>query len=312
MTTRPTARRGAAARAHLEVRDLRLVTAVAAEGSLTRAVDRLNVTQPALSRHLASLESRLGTRLFSREGSRLRVTPAGELFLRRATELLDGIEQMEADLSVLADTPRRVLRIGTECYTGYHWLPPVLARFSARHPTVEVEIAYEAARRPIHLLRAGAIDVALLTDGPQRGVACIPLFDDENVAVVAPNHPWAARSHVEPADFIGTRVLLLSAPAHSLFMNAFLKPAGIKPKQVADVQLVGAVASLVESGFGIGIVPNWTVSPEVKSGRLVAVRLGRGGAKRHWLAAVTKTRSRDRLIRDFIEALATGGGMHDS
>src|SRR5687767_3018630 len=102
----------------LELRDLRLIAAVCAEGTLTKAGARLNVTQPVLSRHLATLESRVGTALFTREGSRMLPTPGGELLLRRARDVLERMREAESELRQLTEAPLRTLRVGVDCYTG--------------------------------------------------------------------------------------------------------------------------------------------------------------------------------------------------
>ena len=132
----------------LEVRDFRLVAAVCAEGTLTKAGARLHVTQPALSRHLATLETRIGTSLFTRKGARMHPTPSGELLLRRAREVLERIQETETELRGLTKSPQRTLRVGVDCYTGYHWLPRVVNRYAARHPAIDVQIAFEAIRSP--------------------------------------------------------------------------------------------------------------------------------------------------------------------
>jgi LysR family transcriptional regulator, regulator for metE and metH len=142
--------------------------------------------------------------------------------------------------------------------------------------------------------------------GDSQGVVCTPLFDDEQVAVVAPGHPWAARSHVDAADFANVCLFLMSAPANSSFVKLVLTPARVRPKEIADVQLVGALAALSEAGFGVGVAPSWMLAPEIKAGRLAAVRIGRRGCKRRWLAAVSRARARDRLIVDFVAALGQG------
>jgi LysR family transcriptional regulator for metE and metH len=282
------------------------VLAVAAEGSLTQAGKRLNLTQPALSRHLHTLEERMGAALFSRTGARMQPTAAGDLLIRQARDVLERVAAIEADLHALHETPRRLLRVGTECYTGYHWLPHVINRYTARHADIEVEIAFEAGRKPMKMLRAGAIDVALLSDGaPRSGFSVTKLFTDEYVAVVAPGHPLARRAFIEPRDLVGLRVLLMSPPESSMVMQRFVKPAGVKPRSVNDVQLVGAIAALAEAEFGVGMVPSWTIAPEVRSGRLVPLRLGRNGLKRLWTAAVSPAQAREQWIRDFVHSIAT-------
>lgn len=291
----------------LEVRDLRLVTAVANQGSLTSAGEVLHVSQPALSRHLRQLETRLKAPLFVRTGVRMVPTPSGELLLRHAAMVLQQVEAAEEALQSSSAQERRVLKVGTECYTGYHWLPGVSNRFGLAHPDVEIEIAFDAAGDPLPMLHKGIIDVALLIAYRRlRGIDVTKLFLDELVAAVPPRHPWAHRPYLTPKDFASVRVLLLSPPETSYFINRFLTPAGVSPKHVADVQLVGAMASLIEADFGVGVLPSWTISTEVRAGRLVPLRLGRSGTFRSWSAAVRKAERRDRAIQDFIIALSTG------
>lgn len=289
----------------LEVRDLRMMAAVAAEGSLTQAGARLHVTQPALSRHLATLERRVGSTLFTRTGPRMQPTAAGELLLRHAADVLERVAATECALRDFQHAPRRTLRIGTSCYTGYHWMPGVLNRYTARHPEVDIEIAFEAAGDPVRRLRAGALEVALVTDGgTYRGYSVRRLFMDEYIAVVAPGHRLSNRAYIDAKDLLTERVLLMSDPATSNIVNQFIKPAGVKPKFIADVQLVGAVAALAESGFGIGMVPNWTIAPEVRSKRLVSLRLGPTGFIRAWAAVMTREQARERWLQEFVHAIA--------
>jgi len=113
----------------LEVRHLRLVAAVAAVGSLTRAGDRLHLTQSALSHQLRDIESRLGTALFLRIGKRLVLTPAGQRLLASATDVLGRLEEAERDIREMGRDRAGTLRITTECYTCYHWLPALLLRY---------------------------------------------------------------------------------------------------------------------------------------------------------------------------------------
>ena len=291
---------------HLEIRDLQMVTAVATQGSLTRAGEVLHVSQPALSRHLAQLEARLGSPLFVRTGARMVPTASGGVLLRHAAVLLEQLNAAREAMGSTMTEQRRVLRVGTECYTGYHWLPVVANHFANSHPDVEIEIAFDAAGDPLPMLRDERIDVALLTQyRPLRGMHVTRLFTDELVAVVSPRHAWAGQPYVTAKDFATVRLLLLSSPETSSVVNRFLKPAGVTPKHIADVQLVGAMASLVEADFGVGVVPSWTIAPEVKTGRLVPLRLGRRGTLRTWSAALRKSQQRDSAIRDFVTVLST-------
>src|SRR5881394_3907196 len=97
----------------LEIRHLRLVAAVADVGSLTRAGDRLHLTQSALSHQLRDIEARLGTTLFRRAGKRLVLTPAGERLLASARDVLDRLKRTEDDIRQLGQERGGVIRLST-------------------------------------------------------------------------------------------------------------------------------------------------------------------------------------------------------
>src|SRR5579863_458291 len=101
----------------LEIRHLQLIAAVADVGSLTRAGDRLHLTQSALSHQLRDIESRLGAALFLRVGKRLVLTPAGERLLESAKDVLERLQQTEQDIRRMTHERAGLLRITTECYT---------------------------------------------------------------------------------------------------------------------------------------------------------------------------------------------------
>mgnify|MGYP003693573305 CR=1 FL=1 len=118
----------------LEVRHLRLMQTVASLGSLTAAADRLNLTQSALSHQLRDIEDRLGTPLFLRRNRRMVATPAGQRVLDSATTILTELERTEVAVRALAKNRQGLLRVATECYTCYHWLPHVLKDFRPEVP----------------------------------------------------------------------------------------------------------------------------------------------------------------------------------
>ena len=163
----------------LEIRHLRLVAAVAEVGSLTRAGDQLHLTQSALSHQLRDIESRLGTALFLRVGKRLVLTTAGERLLASATDVLDRLQQAEHDIREMSRDRAGSLRITTECYTCYHWLPPLLLHFRRTFPRVQVSIDVEATHHPVKMLLAGKIDLGLMsTPVRDRRLVSRRVFDD--------------------------------------------------------------------------------------------------------------------------------------
>jgi LysR family transcriptional regulator for metE and metH len=294
----------------LEVRHLRLVRAIVDEGSLTRASERLFVTQSALSHQLRDLEGRLGTQLFRRVGKRLVLAPAGELLLRSARLVEEELARVGSEIQRIAKGEGAVLRVSTECYTCYHWLPAMLKAYAAEFPATEVEVVAEATRRPVEALLAGRLDVAIVSSAKaDPRLTSTALFDDELVVVLAPDHPLARRAYVREEDFEAEHLIMYDVPeAESTLLNNVLGGAGVRPRRVSRVQLTEAILELVRAGLGISVFAQWAVAPHVESGALVARRLTRRGVRRTWRAVTLPGLLDHDYARAFVHLLGNGGG----
>src|SRR4051794_40649092 len=141
----------------LEIKHLRLVQAIAAEGTVTRAAGRLHLSQSAVSHQLVDLERDLSTRLFDRIGKRMIPTRAGSRVLASAERLLDELTSLERDLTEDGREARIPLRVTASCYTSYEWLPAALVHFAEAHPRVDITIVLEATRRGMEALAADEV-----------------------------------------------------------------------------------------------------------------------------------------------------------
>src|SRR5215470_676124 len=147
----------------LDIRHLRLVVAVTEQKSVTRAGEVLHLTQSALSHQLREIEEKLGMPLFLRMNKKMILTQAGERLLQTARQVLDEMERAEAHISQMSASRQGTLRISTECYTCYHWLPDVMKEFRRNFPGVEVKIDAQATHRPIQALLEGKLDLAIVS-----------------------------------------------------------------------------------------------------------------------------------------------------
>ena len=289
----------------LDVRDLSLVREVADTGSVTRAGARLHLTQSALSHRLRSVEERLGTPLFHRLGKKMVLTPAGERVLETAHRVLDELSRAEDDLHVLGNNGAGVLRLCTQCYTGYHWLPPLLRAFNGKHPRVSVQIAVDATYRPVEALLAGEIDLAVLTslnDDPRLVIR--PLFKDEMVVVVAPGHPLASRAWIETAALATEHLIVYKTERrHSYLFTQILNPSGVEPPKISAVPLTEAILEMVKAGLGVGVMARWAIEPAIRSGAVRAIRISRKGVGRQWSVATLRDRIEPRWQADFVALL---------
>jgi LysR family transcriptional regulator, regulator for metE and metH len=289
----------------LEIRHLRLIQAVAQQGTLTKAGSLLHLTESALSHQLRGIEEQLGTTVFFRLKKKMVLTPAGERLLSSARAVLDELENATREIRQMSDG-RGILRLTTECNTCYHWLPSLLKTFSKRYPQVDVEIDLEATRRPIARLLEGKLDLAVVSSQvSNQNLLVKPLFRDEIVVLMKPDHALARRRYVQAADFAREVLIYYAAKEESLVCEKVLAPAGVVPRKYLNVQLTEAIIEMVKAGLGISAMPKWAVLPQIRSGALCAVPLTREGFYREWSAVMIASKATPKYLLEFIDLLAS-------
>ena len=291
----------------IDSRHLRLILAIVDEGGLTRAARRMHVSQSALSHQLRQTEEALGVPIFLRNKRRLVLTDAGRRLLERARPIVADLEVLGEELREHAAGTRGRLRIATECYTCYEWLPPILQRFNRRHPGIDVGIVAEATKDPVEALLMGEIDLAIVSrDHDRPALATHHLVRDELLLIVPAGHRLAAHPHVRPTDLERERLLLYTPPAENFFYGDFFRQA-TRPPRVDVVRLTEAILSMVRAGLGLTVAARWAVRSELVTGRLVGVRLGARGYQRDWKALVRPLAEtmRPAYMGDFIDLVAS-------
>src|SRR4051794_39710985 len=294
----------------LEVRHLRLVAEIASAGSMTRAAERLYLTQSALSHQLRDIESRFETQFFVRLGRRMVLTPAGERLLAGARRVLTDLEQTEQDVRALAGGGQGVIRVCTQCNTGYHWLAPLLTAFQRRFPRVSVHVLADATDRPVQSLLDGRLDLAILSNTHRdRRLRLRPLFLDDMVAIVAPDGPLAHRRWLSARDLAAEHLLIYSsAPQESFVLRRILAPAGLVPSRVSFIMLTEAMIELARAGVGVGVLPRWSAHRAIANGTVAALSIGRRGVRRQWTAATLKAQAEPAYLRAFVDLIADRAG----
>src|SRR5690348_4573783 len=266
----------------IETKHLRMVLAVSAHGSLTKASRELCLSQPAVSQQLLLLERRIGTPLFHRVGKRMVLTAAGARVATSAREMVAKLDALESDLHRLASGQESLLRIGTQCYTAFHWLPGLIATYQTQFPSVDVEIVGDATFSPERGLAEGRIDLGILNrPGHDPHLHYAPLFEDEMVVVMAPGHPLARRPFVTPVELANQHLCSYAVPPGlGIVMQAILRPAGLRPRRVTEVQWTDAITEFVKAGMGVAVLARWAVRSQLRSRELRARRLTQRGFHR--------------------------------
>ncbi|MGH9554679.1 MAG: LysR family transcriptional regulator [Terriglobales bacterium] len=289
----------------LEVRHLKLLAAVAEQGSVTAAARRLHLTQSALSHQLRDAEEKLGARLFLRLGRQMALTPAGEQMLQSAQRVLSELESAEDQVRQQGQGARGILRLSTQCYTCYHWLPELLRVFRERHPGVEVLIDAEATHTPVEALLAGRLDVAITNSAPRDPrLRSRTLFEDDLLVVLPPRHRLARVDYVRPQQLAGETVITYPPRADSFLLNLYMTPAGAQPGGVLEVPLTEAIIEMVKAGLGVSFLARWAVAPWVAKRELAARPITRQGCRRQWSAITLRRAQSLPYVEEFIALLA--------
>jgi DNA-binding transcriptional LysR family regulator len=182
---------------------LRVLVAVAQHGSVTAAARSLNYAQPSVSHHLARLEAETGARLTQRSGRGIRLTDAGRLLAGRAEEILGRLDAAERELAAHVEQRQERIRLAVFASALATIVPAALSRLAAGHPGIDLLLAEAEPPEAMRMLRAGQVDVALVSRHTQNGTPVGPpaaadgartrlILDEQVHLVTRPRHRGTA------------------------------------------------------------------------------------------------------------------------
>ncbi len=271
----------------IERSHLKIIRALADNGSLTAAANALFLTQPALSHQIRYLEKKLDVALWQREGRQLRLTPAGEVLLQTARQVLPVLEQTEKTLQAYGEGKQGVLRIGVECHPCYEWLKGILADFLVALPDMDVDIVNKFQFSGLEGLLNYHVDLLVTPDAVKKqGVVYQPLFDYELVLLVAQSHHLADQKFIV-ADQLHDETLLTFPVAHERLdiFTQFLLPATINPKAKVIASL-DIIVQMVGLSRGVTALPRWLAEEYCQKLPVCIVGLGKSGIMKTLFAAM--------------------------
>ncbi len=289
----------------MEIRHLKLIKEVAEKGSLTKAMDTLFLSQSALSHQLKELETQLGAPLFHRIKKKLILSGAGKIMLKSAEKVLAEIDEAERAVKRYVSGDTGTIRIVTQCYTCYHWLPSLMIDFNKEFPKIEIEIYPDNNEHTEKQLLSGKVDIAIVSEKRDYpNLKYHDLFEDEMVAVLPANHPWGKKKYVRAKDFETENLIIHSLPLESVEVySAVLAPAGVQPKKVMQIQVTEAVVEMIRAGMGIKVMAQWMASPYLQDGTLVSVPITSKKLYRNWYAATLNKEENPQYLMNFIDHL---------
>jgi LysR family transcriptional regulator, regulator for metE and metH len=291
----------------LEFRHMETLLALSECGSLSKAAERLCLTQSALSHQLKALEGHYGAAVVEKNIRPLRFTAIGERLLTLARSVLPLVAEAGRDIARLAEGHAGPLRVAVQCHNCFDWLMPAMDSYRSLWPEVELDIISGFVVDPLPLLERGEAELAVIHDKqpPHAHVVFSPLFRYESVALMSPRHRLAAKSWLDAADFADETLITYPVPDEMLdLMKHCLTPAGINPKR-RTAELTVAILQLVASGRGIAALPSWTVGNYIERGYVVSRPIGQAGLRCELYAATTRSGAEAAYIREFIALTRT-------
>jgi len=286
---------------NITLRDLQVVKTIDEHGNLSRAAEILCVSQSALSHQIKKIETSIQIEVFIRDHKRMTLTQAGQKMLDSSTPIFKEMDLLKNNLNTLRDGTSGTIKISTECYTCYHWLPPILIAFKEKYPLAQIEIVSEATRKPLEYLDQSKIDLAIVSEVPEnKHYAAHPLFKNEMVVVLSKNHPLAKKKKLDPSDFENQTLVLYDVPDENLFfLREIIKPNQVNLKQVMKLQLTEAIIEMAAAGIGIAVMAQWAISSYLDTKQLVTFPVPKKRVFNKWHALVSNHRNQP-LLNHFV------------
>jgi len=244
----------------MELRHLRYFVVVAEEQNVTRAAERLHVSQPPLSRQIRDLEEELGVALFQRTAKSVALTEAGKIFLNEARAVLLQAEKAVQTVRAVASGERGQLRVGYAPSLTVELLPKALRSFESSRPGVRVTLHDLSTEECVQKLNARKLDVALTvrpSSSSMRGLAFDRLTTYPLCCAVAVTHPLAKKRSIALSRLRQERLMGYSQedyPEYFDWIAEIFKPNPIDPRSMEEYDSATGLIAAVEAGRGVALV----------------------------------------------------------
>lgn len=251
---------------------LEVLSVVVEEGGVSRAADRLYVAQPVVSAHIRSLEERLGTKIFYREGRRIHLTEAGHAVHEWADDVLTRTKELERLLAGFDEGLHGTIAIGASMTMGSYRLTPVLSRFRSSHPHIDLKLGISDTQHAIEDTRGGAFDFAVVVFTPGLSVPGMHVEQvgmEEMILVGAP----ALVASDEPVG-VEELVALPFIDTPGRFVDSQLHMHGIHSRKIVlELGHPEAMKRAARDGVGLAFMFRNAVHEDLASGALREIPL---------------------------------------
>jgi DNA-binding transcriptional LysR family regulator len=286
---------------------LRILKAIAAEGSFKRAADSLYVSQPAVSLQVQNLEKQLDVPLFDRGGRRAQLTEAGHLLLTYGDQILSLCQETCRAIDDLQNLQGGSLIIGASQTTGTYLMPKMIGEFRQKYPDVAVQLHVHSTRRTCWSVVNGQIDLAIIGgEAPAElleSLEITPYAEDELALILPVFHPLAQSESIQKEDLYKLNFIALDAQSTiRKVIDQVLLRSNIDPRRLKlemELNSIEAIKNAVQSGLGASFVSISAIEKELQLGALKRVDINNVVIKRTLSLIVNPNRYRSRAAEIF-------------
>ncbi len=262
----------------MDLANLNAFIAIAETASFSGAGERLHLTQPAISKRIASLEQQLNMRLFDRLGREVSLTEAGRALLPRAYQILNVLDDTRRALSNLNGEISGRLTLATSHHIGLHRLPPLLRAFTRAYPQVALDIQFLDSEVAYEEILHGRAELAVITLAPQSHapVKAVAVWDDPLDFVAAPEHPLARLKKIDlnaiaqyPAVFPGENTFT------NRIVSKLFAEQGLTPNIGMSTNYLETIKMMVSIGLAWSVLPRTMLDDQVARLPIPGIQLQR-------------------------------------
>lgn len=248
---------------------------VAEESSFTRAADLLNLSQPAVTRQVAGLESELGVQLIERTGRNFHLTQAGEVVYSYAREIASLVDRCRGEIAALSHPEHGLVAIACVTTVGLFTLPGLILDYRRLYPGVRLRVWSGRLDGVLDRLLDGSADIGLASSPiVHPRMISVPLFDDPVIPVAAPALARTLPQPVPLERLAESEMIVYQAPSRfRTLVDAALEQVGVTPRIGMEFDSHEAVRTAVLLGYGIALVPQEAVTADIDSGSLMRLEV---------------------------------------
>ncbi|MDO4535921.1 MAG: LysR family transcriptional regulator [Clostridium perfringens] len=240
----------------MELRQLEYFITVTNLKSFTKAADKLHVAQPSITIAIKKLEDNLGVTLLERKQKNINLTKEGEIFYKRANEIINSVNNVEKEMSDFKEAKKEIIKVSIPPLIGFHMLPKIFSQYYSENSSVELEIVEVGSLQTVELLEAGEIDLALIIQSHKNDCIETTSINAREILLCLPKeHPLTKENSIPFNKLKNERFLLLKEGNYirRRILNE-CKEHDFEPNIIYQSTQIESICTLISSGIGVSFL----------------------------------------------------------